>query len=339
MASKRIFLFVIFGSLLTGCGKPSFEGAYLDYIDRLERVLEQEAGQLETPVYERYPTLRDVVRDVPGINIDLFEFLQLGECQLQQAVAEKNRSLGKLAPSSIALKQDIEFILLSRDCIDQLDDDDLKKALEAGLQHKRRYLSAMLWNAIFAGEEYRDFWSITAATYPHVAESKTEGALNTLISQSEIVLRQERLENFNPTAFEEALHVLRSGGAGALLDHWRTTTRSLQLATQILVSRAEARPLCFKDMRSPKAEYFRNVVLDKFVGGLQEDIAVLNQRYYAVILPTQKLESLFDDLETPTYKTYRVARDADFQRGLMEVKRHVDAIQPLMVQCGFIPAT
>ena len=300
-------------------------------------MLEQDQPARQPSQRLSLPTKRDVALDVPVLDIDLIEFLKLGDCQLQSVIAEKNSSLGRFASASIALRQDIDFILLADRCLVKIEDPELQQTLSSAVEHKLKYLDVMLWNAIIAGSEYREFWANTRALYPHISESELQGALNQLQFQASLVLTRGDLSEFDPQAFEQALEVLRSGEAGALLSSWTDVAIELDQASQVVEDRAKRRPLCFKDMRSQNAEYFRNVVLERFVSGIQKDIAVINQRYYDLVLPVQELEQLFVHVETKQYKAYRQARDSVFVQGLNAVKRHVDALQPLMVQCGFIP--
>jgi hypothetical protein len=264
------------------------------------------------------------------------EFLQLGDCQLQGVVAEKNSSLGRLAEASIVLRQDVEFILLAEQCLSVMERPELIATIQAATEQKKRNLRVRLWNAVIASQEYRAFWTAGKMEYPYVAESSLQGSLSVLHTQVKLLLSQE-FESFDANQFEEALRTLRSGEAAALSQSWLIVSRVLEQATKVLKARAARRPLCYQGMRNQQAEYFRNVVLNQFVGSVQKDLAVLNQRYYDVVVPVQAMELLFADVETKAYRQYRLARDRAFIHGIDTVKNHVDAIQPLMMQCGFLP--
>ena len=324
------------GFFLSGCAKPSLSGSIEDYSARLARVLEQDAPSSFKTDPPKFPTRRELIRQIPNIDIDLFDFLKLGDCELQSVVAERNSSLGKFAADSVKLKQDIDFILLVGSCIDSIEDPDLQETLGEALAHKQRHLSSVLWNAMIAGPEYNELWTNKRITYPHVTESELQGALSTLQTQAEIVLTQQQLETFDAEEFEQALSVLRSGEAAALLVSWIAVKDQLSVATKIVDGRVDRRPLCFDGMRSQNAEFFRNVVFEKFIAGIQRDVAVLNQRYYEVVQPLQALEAMFVKIETEAYRDYRNTRDERFIHGIDSVKAHVDAIQPLMMQCGFL---
>lgn len=325
--------------LLTACSQPSLEGHLTDYAQRLARVLDQDLPEQPALTLLAFPGKREMRKPLPQTDIDLFEFLKLGNCELQGVIADKNSSLGRFAPESRALQQDIDFILLSETCLTQIDDQDLINTLTAARDEKLAALPVRLMHATLAGPEFRALWTSSDVAYPHVAESRLQGALSVIQTQSDIVLSQQDLQAFDIEALERALEVLRTGEAGALLANFQITAHHLALGTEVVKARAARRPLCFEGMRGQQAEFFRNVVLEKFVAGIQRDMAVLNQRYYEVIGPLQQLEQRFTDAETESYKAYREQRDAAFAQGLAAVKNHVDALQPLMLQCGFIPNT
>ena len=336
---RVFFLTTLVGIFTTGCAESGLDTVVDDYTERLERVLDQEASTPVITPLPKFPARRDLRIDVPAIDIDLFDFLKLGNCELQSVVAERNSSLGRFAAESVALKQDIDFILLVENCKDTIEDPELAQTLEDALHHKQHFLDAVLWNALIAGPEYNELWTNDRVTYPHVAESKLQGALSVLQTQTEIVLKQEQLASFDAQQFEQALVVLRSGEAAALLASWRLVKDHLGVASRVVSDRSARRPLCFDNMRGQNAEIFKNVVFDKFIAGIQKDVAVLNQRYYEVVVPLQELEQLFVEIETPAYSEYRQARDALFIHGIDSIKGHVDAIELLMVQCGFLPSS
>ena len=305
------------------------------YSEKLARVLEQPLPALAGDDRPRLPARRDLQYQLQPINIDLLDFLELGGCELQQAVAEKNSSLGKFAANSVLLAQDVRFIQLSSRCIEQLpENSELGDKLRLAVEQKQRELRLRIWNALFAGPEYREFWQANLRDYPDQIDSRTEFALQDLgrISSN---LTEESSADFQ--AFEHALEILRGGEGGALLESWRLVDAHLNQASAILLARAERRPLCFADMGNPQADIFRNVVLQDFIASIQKDVAVLNRRYYDVIVPLRALEAQFQAIETPEYRLFRQRRNTLLENARQAVEDHVAALRPLMMQCGFLP--
>jgi hypothetical protein len=90
-------------------------------------------------------------------------------------------------------------------------------------------------------------------------------------------------------------------------------------------------------MVSPDSEIFRNVVMQEFIGGIQRDAAILNRRYFDVILPLQQLEAQLQSVEPDAYRAFRMDRDQMLQVSKRSLENHVAALRPLMMQCGFLP--
>ncbi|MGK0336470.1 MAG: hypothetical protein ACJAXW_001632 [Candidatus Azotimanducaceae bacterium] len=301
----------------------------------MARVLDQPIGDVEVMSRPKLPKVRELHQEIESINIDLLDFLQLGECELQQVVAEQNSSLGRFAAESQLLVHDVMFIELAGQCIARLSaESELAKTLEQAREDKRRNLGKRLWNAILAGPEYRLFWQVELADYPERIDSRVEFALQQL-DQSVTDIMMGRQTDWR--SMEHSLEVLRNGEGGALLESWRVVSMQLDVATELLKARAVRRPLCFAGMVNPKAEIFRTVVLNTFVSGIQRDLAVLNRRYYDLLVPIRNIERQLEHEETEHYQRYRQQRDKMLEVARGSVTAHVAALEPLMVQCGFLP--
>lgn len=322
--------------LLISCSDDHLANDLNDYGAKLQRVLDQtlpEGSEVNRPLL---PTKRDLQHKLTPLNIDLLDFFELGRCELQQVIAQRNSSLGKFAADSTLLAQDVRFIQLTSDCLTQLDQDsELTSTLEAAVEQKQQELDQRLWNALFAGPEYREFWHANLDRYPEQIDSRVEFALQSILT---VVGDIQAGRDADLDAFETSLEVLRNGEAGALLESWRLVEQHLDRASELLRNRFERRPLCFKGMSNPDADIFRNVVLQDFIAGIQKNVAILNRRYYDVVLPLRQLEQRFENEETAAYRTFRLARDERLHAARQSVEDHVAALRPLMVQCGFLPA-
>ena len=320
---------------LFACSRTGLTFDVERYAVSLARVLDQPIGDANVVSRPKLPKVRELHQEIEPINIDLLDFLQLGECELQQVVAEQNSSLGRFAAESRLLALDVLFIQLASQCIARLSaESELAKTLEQARVEKRRNLGKRLWNAILAGPEYRLFWQVELADYPERFDSRVEFALQQLdTSITDIMMGRET----DWRSMEHSLEVLRNGEGGALLESWRVVSMQLDLATEVLKARAVRRPLCFADMVNPKAEIFRTVVLDTFVGGVQGDLAVLNRRYYDLLVPIRNIERQLEHVETESYQRFRQQRDKMLEAARASVTAHVAALRPLMVQCGFLP--
>jgi len=251
-------------------------------------------------------------------------------------VAEKNSSLGKFAPVSRLLAQDVLFISLANRCYERLPPNaELAVLLRRAASGKQRTLDKRIWNGILGGPEYRRFWQVDLSNYPERFDSRVEIAL-TEIESIVVALQMGKLD-IDWHSLEAALEVLRNGEAGALVESWRQVAIYLDKATQLTLARAARRPLCFPNMNNPKADIFRNVVLELFIQGLQKDIAILNRRYYDIMIPLRRIEERLDEAEPESYRQFRLNRDKLLELARGSVSDHVAVLEPLMVQCGFLP--
>ena len=333
--AKASIALLMMSLCLYACDQSGLASDVEQYARTLARVLDQPMGEAELISRPKFPQIRELHQEIEPINIDLLDFLQLGECELQQVVAEQNSSLGKFAAESQLLARDVLFIQLVDQCIARLpDESELVQTLEQARVDKQRSLGKRLWNAILAGPEYRLFWQVDLTDYPQRFDSRVEFALQQ-IDKSVTEIMAGRQTDWG--SMEDSLEVLRNGEGGALLESWRVVAMQLDLATEVLKARATRRPLCFADMVNPKAEIFRTVVLDTFVGGVQRDLAVLNRRYYDLLVPMRNIERQLEHEETEGYQRFRQQRDKLLEHARGSVKAHVAALQPLMVQCGFLP--
>lgn len=330
--------------LLASCAKTGLEADLDQYTSRLARALEQPVvekavqgvAQSEAPKRLALPAARALSQPISPITIGLLDFLQLGDCELQQAVAEKNSSLGKFASVSRLLAQDVLFISLADRCYEMLPPEaELAVLLRRASSEKQGSLNKRIWNGILAGPEYRRFWQIELSNYPERFDSRVEIALGEI--ESIVVALQAGKRDIDWHLLETALEVLRNGEAGALVESWRQVAIYLNRATQLTRARAARRPLCFPDMNNPKAEIFRNVVLEHFIRGLQKDIAILNRRYYDILIPLRRIEKRLEAVEPESYRQFRLDRDRLLEVARASVPEHVAALEPLMVQCRFLP--
>ncbi|MFT4676497.1 MAG: hypothetical protein ACI831_000488 [Candidatus Azotimanducaceae bacterium] len=326
--------------LLASCTKTGLKTDLDQYTRRLARALDQpvvqEVVQSEAPERLILPAPRGLSQAIDPITINLLDFLQLGDCELQQAVADKNSSLGMFSSVSRLLAQDVLFISLANRCYESLPSNaELAVLLRRAASEKQATLDKRIWNGILAGPEYRRFWQIDLSDYPERFDSRVEIALMEI--ESVVVALQIGKRDIDWHSLEAALEVLRNGEAGALVESWRQVAIYLDMATRLTQARTARRPLCFPNMNNPKAEVFRNVVLELFIQGLQKDIAILNRRYYDIMIPLRRIEERLEETEPESYRQFRLDRDKLLELARGSVSEHVAVLEPLMVQCGFLP--
>lgn len=325
---------ILMALLLTACSRqPAIDVA--DYTGRLARSLDQSLAALSKPPPMLFPRQRLLATDFDDTTLDLIEYLRLSDCALQQVVAQRNSSLGRVALPSQSLVQDLNFLAVAQVCVELLRtrNTPLAEKLETAINIKARELPARVFQATLAGQEFRAFWESKPQVV--VADAETIAALRRLNTMTRGWLAGDYA--VDATGLEVALATIRQGQGGAQLLAWQQIASELMPATEMLKRRFEAKPLCYPDRQSAQAEIFRNVVTRYFVTGIQTEIAVLSRASFDVWQQIEALEMQLVAAQPAAYRQWRQARDTVVKQGRQSVTAHVAALNPLMQQCGFLP--
>ena len=327
---RCLCLLILFAPIaLTGCSEPRPLSA-LDYADRLARVLQEVPIDPSPLPRHDYPRQRDLQVTFETHAINLLEFLALEDCELQMVIAERNSSLGRLAAASQRLVHELRFLKSGGECLAGLDDQELALKLRQVLEIKRRELAGRIWLATLGGPEFSSFWRGRGSeSYPATART-----LRLLRQDIEGWLSGEY--TVDAKVLEQRLQEISMGNGGQLLVGWRDLLETLPVATQVLETRHQRRPLCFPGMRSPEAKTFYQVVRTGFLSGLQQDVARLNARTYELFLEVQAIEELLQPAMTSSYDQWRVYRRSLVQDARSVIRSHVGSLEPLLQQCGFL---
>lgn len=336
---SRTFLLLTL-SALAGCSETGPAAELSDYVQRLERVLEQGAHPFGERDFPRLPAVRDIRLEPDRENIDILEFLRIGRCELQQLVAERNSNLGRLAEPSQRLVYELNFIRFGNACLEAITADypELATDLAAILDRKRESLPVAIWQATLGGDEFRAFWKTSSASLPATFES--DSALLLALAQLTDDIRgwMSGATSIDSSRLESQLDSIRRGNAGVLMRAWATIDNRLETANQVVADRLVRRPLCFDGMSNPKAAILDTVVREHFVRDVQGWAAALSTRTYEMFPRIRALEAQLVEVEPPAYRSWRADRDAFLERSTGALARHVAALEPLMRQCDLLPA-
>ena len=166
----RAALLALLLALTAGCGQQG-NGALRDYLGRVARPLGTSAGAVNIAPLPELPRWESLQIPLESGSLNGLDFLRLRGCALQQAVARRNSSLGRLAPPSQRLLLDLEFLRLAPECIRKLQGDgrnSLAQVLRDNLILKKQQLPAAIFNATLGNAEYRNLWRANGVTddYP-----------------------------------------------------------------------------------------------------------------------------------------------------------------------------
>jgi hypothetical protein len=178
------------------------------------------------------PAVRDRRQYLSVFDIGLLDFLSLQQCDVGIVVGRKNSILGKVMPDSQRFLYELDIIRAIESC--NIDDETLANELQLVAQKKRLELPIAFGNAIFNGEESKEFFSLSNGFFP--LNDKTENqqellnALNRLVDIGE---RLATLPDVNSDVFENDLKILmNSEYAGKLLYTLTQLTKFLSLVSE-----------------------------------------------------------------------------------------------------------
>lgn len=321
--------------LLSGCGAGTPADRLDDYLGRLARPLEFETPHPANPAPDLPPRWEALQLPLETGSIDGLDFLALRGCALQQTVARRNSSLGRVAPPSQRLLLELEFLRLVDDCISFLRDQDenaLATVLAQNAELKTRQLPARIFNATLGNEEYRDFWRARkpGADYPEQTSSLVIDALAQITASAARWLRGEYTAD--GTAFELQLSDVSRGDGGELLAALALQAAWLDAGSALLHERASDGNLCAHGVPG-NAKILRTVATTFFIGGVQPWSARLNQRSHTLLPPLRELEVLLSDVLPVEYQRWRGRREAALSGWSDAPLRHVKALQALLGPC------
>jgi hypothetical protein len=344
----------------SGCSSDPRQHAFDDYLTRLSRALQQQLPPPQQAQLLSFPDRRELLEHLPETgSIALLDFLGMADCELQQTLAQRNSSLGKLGTESQRLLHDLAFIHQAPDCIATLQqrDEELAQQLQTALDNRRSLLPASIWHATLGAREFGLFWQapLLLQDYPQRTGPELLAAIESLQRMSVLWLQgstgaaagssEETVDHDSKrtgyaarsSALEAALDTIRGGDGGRLYRALALQAAHLERGNAMARQRLDRKPLCYPGRNNPQGDILLNVVQKFWLQGLQGWSAQLSQRYYQLWPALQSLEATLAAGEPAAYRRWRQQRDQQIERLLNAPRHHVAAIRPLLEQCGLAP--
>jgi hypothetical protein len=334
-------LAALLAALLSACTGDRQQAVLDDYLARVARPLDVEKPVPATPTLPELPRWTALQLPLRESSLDGLDFLKLRGCALQQTVARRNSSLGRMAPPSQRLLLALDFLRQVDPCIARVasrGESDLAALLTDAQRQKRAQLPAMIFNATLGSEEYRQFWrgDNRLGDYP----AGTSSAINLALSRINADVARWLDGDFEAEepAFELALADISAGDGGELLAALARQASYLDSGSALLRTRA---PLCTPALKPGAAAVLRTVARKYFIGAVQPGAAALAQRQHLLLPPVQTLEAQLEAALPEAYRRWRSERGALLAQWTAAPKRHVAAWQALLGSCfsEFAPAS
>ncbi|WOJ97852.1 DUF3080 family protein [Congregibacter brevis] len=322
--------------LLIACTAGGQSAELENYLERLARPLGFDAPPVENLKRPLPPRAESLHISLPGSKLDGLDFLRLRGCALQQTIARRNSSLGRVAPPSQRLLLELAFLRDAPACIETLRSDgrdELAELIQETATLKKSQLPALVFNATLGNREYRDFWRATAIPedYPVNTSSLAITALEQITADA--IRWMSGDFEADDIAFELALSEVAKGDGGELLAALSRQAAYLNAGNELIAKSIAQGPLCTTHTLGPAAPIVRTVVNKFFIQEIQARAASINQRHYALIEPVSELELLLSQTLPDDYERWRVYRETTLADGTQSTKDHVAQLQALLGIC------
>ncbi|QSX38927.1 DUF3080 family protein [Shewanella sedimentimangrovi] len=262
---------------------PNAGDLWLDYQDRLERVLEQSLSSKTTPsdvpVFASPPKRRWPDAQV---NISLLQLANIAQCPLGRLIAEHNNSLGRVAQPSQRLAYQLNFIRLAPECITSLNGAQSNEArLRSVLQAEREAkIGSAMQDLHFMLEQDSTLRQNLIPGHgldsqqPLGGLSETQLAFNVLLTLKQAILRAD-WQQLNTESVEQALGELHRSDliAGYML----SLSQSLTALERINKGLSQAKGfLCQPGRNKNRQEILLNVLNKVFIGRIHPFLGALD---------------------------------------------------------------
>jgi hypothetical protein len=335
---NRLATIFFIGLLLAACTADPPEGRLQDYETRLYRTLSIDMIDTPTPEYPRFPGQRDMRMDSPREEVGILDLWSMRECALHGVVAQRNSSLGRVAQPSTRMFYELDFLRLAPACIDllvQAGTQDLATTLSEVRSRKEERLPEVIWRGVLGGVEYQRYWKMPQrlGSYPSAEHFASDLALNALASDVQRWLGKDY--RFEVAKVETNLQILATGDGGSIYKSAVLQARYLARIDTAIEQRLKAGPVC-KSAQDKTAPILNTVVRKYFVGVIQPWSVRLQSRAYKLDA-AREIENLLIGGQPQAFAVWREDRDRLIAKALHAPRNHVEALLPVMRQCGLAP--
>ena len=269
--------------LVASCQRAPEASRQMDnYLDRVGRVLGQDWQAWDENQLGQYrlPPRRDRIQPVPELRLGMLDLVvESNKCPtLQQTVAQRNSSLGKLMSGSLLLAYEGELLSHLQTCLEILEGDAARAAWRTQLREiaeiKRASLPAAFWNALNTSPEFEQYLRFVNEPLPISEAPLTDhAAIDALHNLADIgQALPAQLPPAQP-ALEPLFEALqRSSHGGQLIHSLSRLSHTLEQATAML----RARPptfLCPMGQPTQRSRTLLTVFTTFYAGDIQPQMA------------------------------------------------------------------
>lgn len=336
-------MFCLLSLVLQACAPPTASDTYEDYLSRIARTLNVDRPVVTVEPLQAFPARRDLKLAEPTLNMELLDFLRLQDCGLQQLIAQRNSSLGKVMPESQRLFYEYRLMSALDQCLrNDSVDAETQAWMRSVLEHKHRIRQQVFWNSVIASPEMGRFFSPSEHVLD-VADSEERQDIQRALAQLMAWQNRLALDGAFKAApliqdVEQAYQTLGNEQyAGQLLQSALLAKAWIEAGTQLIHQSLDRQPLCPQGRETPRSRVMQTIMNKFFVGKIQPHLARIQRELQAL---QQQFDIVKIDTPPAAYIQYRqryLAKQALPQQYTQAVVQHVRAWQRLLKQCGAMP--
>lgn len=348
-------LCLILSLCLTACGKPAAQAMLEDYTDSMQNVLDTDITLDIATALRTLPPLpekRQRMLSTPDIREGMLDVWDFQQCGMMHLIAERNSSLGKVMLPSQKMRYELRFLAALQSCLAKMQaiaapdtkQQDFVQRLGEIAQLKQQNLGREIWNAIYSSDEISQHFARGQA--PLSSETGQSGNVLRALEQLHTLAM---LNSQRPLALphwlddiETSYYTFYSSQFGAqLLPALAILTETLNKTATAIEQRLQRSAFCHKGHRPRRAEILRNIFQKYYAGQVQPYMALIQREgqewlalHDAIIKQLPAPQAMLD------YQQQVIsleATDSLWQRWQSANRRHTQAWQDILGQCGMMP--
>lgn len=334
--------------VLGGCS-PAAEGIFEDYHSRLTRLLPLPAPAINPiATLPALPAVREVLQQLPDLRLDLLDLVAIRHCGLQQLVASRNSSLGKVMTAANQLGYELALLQQLSPCLQHPElSPQLQQQLQQMYQQKQQALPLALSNLLLTDATLRQQLQGSQRSLSPGAASLSSDTLQALqqlqILQQQVItqsgagatvastthpIEPPATTSWHTERINQALALLYQGQLLADLQYSvRYSNHQLQALNQQLMA-VDLHQWCGKARHNGQVDILLTVFRQIYLGRVQPYLAELDSINHQ-LMPT--LTALYQ------YSPFQQVISARFNQPAAELrhqlKTHVRWWQQLQQQC------
>ena len=334
LAVIKVLLAIAPALLLAACLPwQSSDSSLEDYPVRLARVLDVATPAIEPLPDLPNPSTRQTAMAMQAIQLSIADWWLLQECQLNQLLAERNSSLGRLHAPSVRFVYEVQILREMQAC--RANTAETQQLLTQLIGQKQNQLR-LLWQHLWLTEP--GLSNVLSATPDRLAGvSEQEQWLRYLI-QLQTVLLEGRLDQLEQKLGPFQQKLQRAQGIRALPALWhRLIQANLKLADANRLMEHSGQIPCVNGTASAQARQAKIFFNQYYLAKVQPELAQTRASMSRIYPLLQQLER-----QWPADFQFRFKALSDAgspERLTDQLKIHAQLWQRLFKRCGFSPGS